>query len=296
MSAERRYIWIAMFCVCFFWGTTYLALRIGVKDVPGLYFAGIRNFLAGLALTGFYLIKGYQIPNWVTFKKLILISFLLLVLSNGMMSWSMQFIPSGLGAIIAAMTPLWIAIFSMVLLQKHHLPIKVILGLVIGFAGISGIFYDNLADLLNPSFRFGIILAVIATMSWSLGAVLTSRDKPDIHILFGTGIQMLFAGFILLIFSLVTGKTVSISSFTKESWFALIYLITFGSLIGYGAFVYAVSKLPPAKVSIYAYINPIVALFLGWVVLHEDNLNPMMGVGSAATLLGVYLVNSGNKK
>ncbi|GAB4328054.1 MAG: drug/metabolite exporter YedA [Flammeovirgaceae bacterium] len=296
MSSERRYIWIAMFCVCFFWGTTYLALRIGVKDVPGLYFAGIRNFLAGLALTGFYLMKGHQFPSWETLKKLALISFLLLVVSNGMMSWSMQFITSGLGAIIAAMTPLWIAIFSMILLQKNHLPLKVILGLLIGFTGISGIFYDNLADLFNPSFRLGIILALGATMSWSLGAVITSKQKPDIHILFGTGIQMLFAGVVLLIISIVTGNAVSISSFTISSWYALIYLITFGSLIGYGAFVYAVSKLPPAKVSIYAYINPIVALFLGWLILHEDNLNPMMGIGSFATLLGVYLVNSGNKK
>src|SRR4029078_3352897 len=128
--------------------------------------------------------------------------------------------------------------------------------------------------LHNKSFLLGVILAVIATMSWSFGTVYTSKQKPSIDILFNVGLQMFIAGIVVLTICGVTGKYVNPAHIGQESWMALIYLILFGSLLAYSAYVFVIGKLPPTQVSVYAYINPIVAVVLGWLLLSEKmNVN-----------------------
>jgi len=132
-------------------------------------------------------------------------------------------------------------------------------------------------------------------LSWSFGTVYTAKNKPVVDILFGVGLQMLIAGVIMLIVCGITGKYVNLANAGQNSWIALIYLIVFGSLIAYSAFVFAINKLPPTQVSIYAYINPVVAVVLGWMFLSEK-MNAIMLIGMLITLAGVYLVNREFKK
>jgi drug/metabolite transporter (DMT)-like permease len=170
-----------------------------------------------------------------------------------------------------------------------------IVGLIIGFAGILTIFYDYLGQMQNQSFVFGVILALLSTLSWSYGTVYTSKQKPPVDILFNVGLQMLIAGILVLIVCGITGKYVNLANVGQDSWLALSYLIVFGSLVAYSAYVFVIGKLPPTQVSVYAYINPIVAVVLGWLLLSE-RMNVNMIIGTLITLSGVYMVNRESKK
>ncbi|NJO25411.1 MAG: EamA family transporter, partial [Bacteroidia bacterium] len=147
----------------------------------------------------------------------------------------------------------------------------------------------------TKNFVIGIVLAMISVLSWSFGTVYTSKQKSSTDILFSVGLQMLIAGIIMLIACGITGKYTNLAAAGQSSWLALIYLIVFGSLVAYSAYVFAISKLPPTLVSIYAYINPIVAVVFGWLILSEK-MNMIMVFGMLITLSGVYLVNREFKK
>ena len=170
-----------------------------------------------------------------------------------------------------------------------------LVGMVIGFAGVVIIFYDYLHQLEGKSVAFGIVLSFLGVLAWTFGTVYTSKQKPAVDILFSVGLQMLIAGTITLISCFATGKYINISEAGYKAWYALLYLIFFGSVLAYSAYVFAISKLPPAFVSIYAYINPIVAVFFGWLLLHEE-VNSGMLLGSIVTLGGVFMVNREYKK
>ncbi|QJB32591.1 EamA family transporter [Chitinophaga oryzae] len=288
--------YIALAIVSIFWGTTYLASRIGVRHIHGIMLAGLRQSTAGLLLTGFFLLKGYKLPEKIVLSKLFVMGLLMLVGSNGLMTWAMQYIPSGLGAVISATVPIWITIFSYFLVKKTRISIQLLVGMLLGFAGVAGIFYNYLSSLMNPDFRFGIMLSVFACICWALGSVLTAKWALGVNYLFGAGFQMLFSGIVmLLIATLFMGQQLDAGTFTTELWESLLYLILVGSILSYSAYVFTLNNLPPSLASVYAYINPIVAVLLGWVLLKE-NLTWLMGVCSLVTVGGVYLVNDAVNK
>jgi drug/metabolite transporter (DMT)-like permease len=212
-----------------------------------------------------------------------------------LLTWSVEFISGGLAAIIAALVPLFIALFTVWLSKCGKLTRAMMLGLAIGLAGVVTIFYDYLGQMQSKSFLFGVVLAILSTLSWSFGTVYTANQKPKIEILFSVGLQMLIAGILMLIVCGITGKYTNLAFANQSSLLALLYLIVFGSLLAYSAYVFAISKLPPTQVSVYAYINPIVAVVLGWALLSEK-MNVIMLLGMLITLAGVYIVNHESKK
>jgi drug/metabolite transporter (DMT)-like permease len=212
-----------------------------------------------------------------------------------MVTWSVEYISGGLAAIIAALVPILITVFSIWLLKRTKFTRLMIGGLLIGFVGVILIFYDYLHQFSNKSFSVGVLLAFLGTVCWAFGTVYGSRKKLPVDILFNVGLQMLIAGIVTLVICGVSGKFVNPVHFGIASWYALLYLVVFGSLIAYSAYVFAISKLSPTLVSIYAYINPIVAVLLGWALLNEK-MNPSMIIGTLVTLGGVYLVNREFKK
>jgi drug/metabolite transporter (DMT)-like permease len=295
MKKELQKAYIALALVSFFWGTTYIAARIGAQQMPGLFVAGLRQFFAGAILVSFFLIKGYKIPEWKIIKRISIQGIFLLCIANGLLTWSVEYINGGLAAIIAALVPLFIALFTVWLSKCAKISVVMIIGLLIGFTGVLVIFYDYPGQIHNKSFIWGISLALISTLSWSFGTVYTAKQKPPIDILYSVGLQMLIAGVLMLIVCGFTGKYVNLANASLTSWYVLGYLIVFGSLVAYTAFVFAISKLPATLVSLYAYINPIVAVIMGWWLLSEKmNLN--MIAGTLITLGGVYLVNREYKK
>jgi drug/metabolite transporter (DMT)-like permease len=295
MKKETRNAYIALALVSFFWGTTYIAARIGAQEMPGLYVAGIRQFLSGLILVGFFLLRGHKIPGWQVLKRISVQGIFLLCIANGLLTWAVEYISGGLAAIIAALVPLFIALFTIWLSKRARITRSMVIGLVVGLAGVVTIFYDYLGQLQNRSFLFGVVLALLSVLSWSFGTVYTAKQKPPIDILFSVGLQMLIAGIIMLVVCGITGKYVNLAYAGQSSWLALSYLIVFGSLLAYSAYVFAISKLPATQVSIYAYINPIVAVLFGWLLLAEK-MNLVMLLGMLITLGGVYIVNHESKK
>lgn len=298
MKKSNTNAYMALVVVSIFWGTTYLASRIGVRHMHGLMLAGIRQSVAGILLTGFFLLKGYKFPEKIVLSRLAVIGIMMLCLSNGLITWAMQYIPSGLCAIIVATVPIWITIFSYFLVQRMKFTIMLIAGMAVGLLGVGGIFYDYLASLTNPEFRFGILLTLIACISWAIGSVLTARWALKINFLYGAGYQMLFSGIIMTIVAMMMGQSVVMGDFNIELWGSLLYLIFIGSILGYSSYVFVLNNLPPSLASVYAYINPIVAVLLGWLILQE-HLNWVTGISCLVTLGGVYMVNmavSKNKK
>jgi drug/metabolite transporter (DMT)-like permease len=263
--------------------------------MPGLFVAGTRQFLSGLILVSYFLLKGYKIPGWKELKRISVQGIFLLCIANGLLTWSVEYISGGLAAIIAALVPLFIALFTVWLSKCARITRAMLIGLAIGLAGVITIFYDYLGQLQNKSFLLGVVLAVLSVLSWSFGTVYTAKQKPGIGILFSVGLQMLIAGILMLIVCGVTGKYVNLAQAGQTSILALSYLIVFGSLLTYSAYVFAISKLPPTQVSVYAYINPVVAVVLGWLLLAEK-MNMIMLLGMLITLTGVYMVNLESKK
>lgn len=295
MKKELQRAYIALALVSFFWGTTYVASRIGAQHMPGLFVSGLRQFMSGSILVAYFLIRGHRLPGWALLKKISVQSIFMLCLANGLLTWSLEYISGGLAAIIAALVPLFIALFTLWLSKCARITRLMFVGLVIGFAGVLTIFYDYLGELQSKTFVFGVVLALLSTLSWSFGTVYTSKQKPAIDILFNVGLQMFIAGILVLAVCAITGKYISLADVNHDSWLALIYLVVFGSLVAYTAYVFVISKLPPTQVSIYAYINPIVAVVIGWLLLSEK-MNANMILGTLITLGGVYLVNREFKK
>jgi len=293
--------WLALLAVCFFWGTTYLAIRLGLQTdssvkIHGLVLAATRQSIAGLILVVIMLLCRVPFPRGKTLLQLVTIGFLLLSLGNGLATWSMHYIPSGMASVMSTSGPVFIAILSHYLVSRVNWSFTLILGMALGIVGVLGISWDHKESFHTENFSFGVLLNFLATLVWSLGSVLTAKWKPKVHLLMGAGVQMLFGGAILSLVVLVVGPSQLISGQPPLTfWYSLIYLIFVGSLLAYSSFMYTLEHLPPAQAAIYAYINPVVAVLLGWWFLHE-HLN-LLTVGSMiTTIAGVFLINRSFKK
>jgi drug/metabolite transporter (DMT)-like permease len=284
----------ALAMVCFFWGTTWLASKQGVKYMPALQLAGIRQTIGGLCYVVFFLVKGTTFPKGKEWIIIAILSFLNFLLSNGLSTWGVQFISAGLGSIIAAIFPLWLVIIGLFTTKENVKP-KTIAGLVLGFVGICVIFYEHLADFLNPGFRFGIFLSVVATWTWAFGTLYTKKHAKGFNPYFSLGLQMLISGVCTSGIAQAAGTAIPFAEIPWQSWAAIGYLVVFGSVISFIAYLYALQNLPTEQASLYAYINPIVAVLLGWMVFGEM-LTPFIIAGVLITLYGVYLVNKAAAK
>jgi drug/metabolite transporter (DMT)-like permease len=292
---------IALILVCIFWGTTYLAIRLGLSGsedtkVHGFFLAALRQSVAGIILISWMLFNKVKFPSTTTFMQLSALGVLMLSMGNGFASWSMHYIPSGLASVMSASGPVFIAILSHFLIAKVNWTFQLIGGMILGIIGVIGISFDYIDSFDKPGFSFGLILNFMATVVWSVGSVLAAKWKPDVNLLMGAGIQMLVGGLIMwCVVGFVGYGNLVQGTLGFNFWCSVIYLIVFGSLISYSAFMYTLEHLPPAQASLYAYINPIVAVLLGWWVLHE-NLNLITILSMLTTITGVFLVNSSFKK
>ncbi len=284
---------LALAWVCFFWGTTWLASKEGVKHMPAIQLCAIRQLFGGTLYLIYFIAARHPWPKGKQWGTILMLSFLNFMLSNGLSTWGVKYISSGLGAIIGAIFPLWMVIIA--LFDGKKLPQKEILGLVLGFGGVCIIFYDHLQDFMNADFRFGIIISVIATMSWAIGSLYTKKHAANFNPYFSLGLQMLISSAALFGVSSATGNTVSLADIPASSWGAIAYLVVIGSMLTFIAYIYSLQRLPTSLASLYAYVNPVVAVLLGAVIFHEK-LNIYIAIGGAVTITGVYLVNEAFRK
>ena len=283
----------ALVLVCFFWGTTWVASKEGVKYMPGyaaLQLAGIRQLLGGLCFIVFFLYKGERWPKGKEWRAIFILSFLNFFLSNALSTWGVKYISAGLGAIMGAIFPLWIVIIGLFTTGSKKIPARAIVGLVLGFGGVCIIFYEHLQDFFKSDFLFGILISLAATWSWAIGTLYTKKQAATFNPYFSLGLQMIISSIALLTITQTTGIGISFTAIPWQAWAAIGYLILFSSIITFIAYIYALQHLPTVQVSVYAYINPIVAVLLGAALVGEP-LTVYIAVGGFVTLLGVFMVN-----
>ncbi|HUR64989.1 MAG TPA: EamA family transporter [Chitinophagaceae bacterium] len=279
----------ALALVCFFWGTTWIASKEGVRHMPALQLAAIRQLIAGTIYVGFFLYKKVPLPKGKEWIPVLVLSFLNFIMSNGLSTWGVQYISAGLGSIMGAIFPLWLVVIGL-FVSREKLPRNAIIGLLLGFSGVCIIFYPHLRDFLNRDFLKGIILSLIATWTWAFATLYTKKQALKFNPYFSLGLQMLISSVTLISFTSATGNALPIKEIPWQSWASIAYLILFGSLIAFICYLYALQNLPTEQASIYAYINPIVAVICGSFVFGEK-ITLFITIGGVVTLAGVYLVN-----
>lgn len=288
--------YIALGITCFLWGTTWVVSKIGVNEIPPLQMAYIRQFIAGACFVSFFrFYKKFPLPSPKQFQWLLVMGILMFVFANGLSTWSLKYIPTGLSALIGALYPLSVVIIEKLFFKSKQLTFLTFIGLFLGLTGVGIVFYEHAFKGLDHMFVIGLLLSVAAMLSWSVGTVFLSRNKAAIDPYYGTGWQMLISSAILLIMAETTQPTVSITAIPVKAWMVIIYLVVFGSLISFAAFIYSMKKLPTAIASLYAYFNPLVAMVLASFIL-EEKLTINILWGAIVTLIGVYLVNYSIKK
>lgn len=261
--------------------------------MPALQLAGIRQFIGGACYVIFFLIKGFQLPKGKEWITVLVLSFLNFLFSNGLNTWGVEYISAGLAAIIAAIFPLWLVVISF-FTSNTKISWQATTGFAIGFIGVCIIFSEHVHDFLNSGFRLGIILSVIATLAWTFGTLYTKKKAVNFNPYFSLGLQMLISGAILMTITNLTRSAIPLNAIPWQSWVAISYLVIFGSIISFIAYLYALQNLSTEQTSIYAYVNPIVAVLLGWLIFSEK-LTVSIAVGGAITLFGVYLINRAYK-
>ena len=284
-------LFFALFSVALFWGTTFLAIRIGVETIPPLLVTGLRNVFAGIILLG-YLIYSRQLErmDWPRLRRNMIIAMMMIVLANGLTTFAEKYITSGLAALISTLSPLSVLLINLSLGNEKP-SLKIISGIMLGISGMYLIYQNNIADLFNPEYRLGIGAILFAVLMWALGTVYTKRSAvhPG-NIIVNLCCQMLFAGFLLVIMQLVLDPVAAWQNWSQRSFLAVVYLAIFGSVIGYASYTYALSKLPSTRVSVITYINVVVALLLGWLILDEE-ITWRIIIAAALIIGGVVVAN-----
>ncbi|RJX21623.1 MAG: EamA family transporter [Desulforudis sp.] len=280
---------LAYLTVCVVWGSTYLAIRIGVQDISFLLFAGIRFTVAGSIMLIVARLSGWAFPtSWRDYRALAIVGLLLLFGGNGLVCWAEQWLDSGLTALLIATVPLFMAGIENLLPGGQRTGRLGWVGLFIGFAGV--------ASLVHPTTHVGTdilpaMLGVLAaSLIWAIGSIYSRRHTVTGAMLTGVGVQMLAAGICLSVAAIIKGDT-SLAGASLESLAALLYLIFIGSLLAYSAFMYMLKVLPAAKAGTYAYVNPVVAVCLGAVILKEP-ITVETVLAAAIILVGVVLVQT----
>jgi len=284
---------LAFACLYFFWGSTYTAIRIGAVAMPTLLLAGPRFILSGLIMLLWCRLRGIPVlADGRSMRMLLLLGFLLLSAGHIGLVFAERFIPSGLCSLGFAVMPLYVALMEFFLPGGEPLAARGWVGILLGFAG--------LAIMLSPSLHTGlagdrmVLFALLslftAALSWAVGCVVSRHAKLRVHVLVVSGWQMIFAGLINTTLATAEGDWQQFHP-TWAGMGAVLYLVTFGSLVGYTAFVYLLEHIPVAKVMSYTYVNPVVAVLLGIFILHE-RLVASEFVGMATIVVAVFLMTT----
>lgn len=296
MKTERNLLaYFALGAVCIIWGTTYLALRVGVTQFPPFLFSAIRFLAAGPALFLLvFLFKLGQMPSRKVFGQQSISGIFMAALGVGVVGWAEMYVSSGLAAIICSAMPVWVILINLAIRSEDRPTLPIVIGFAIGLAGISMIFGEHLHEFGETRYRWGIFLTFAANFCWAIGSVWTKRNSDaNSNPFVNASIQMFAGGLFLIPMSLLFDDYSKVT-WTKEIAFALGYLTLVGSVAAYACYAYAIKKLPMTIVSIYAYVNPVVAVILGWLILGEK-LNGRIGFGILLTIAGIYVVNRGHQ-
>lgn len=296
MKTERGLAFGAFLIVCVVWGTTYLAIRVAVETIPPLLLTAMRFIIAGVVMIAVARVRGERIPTQpATLANLALVGLLMVGVGNLAVVWAEQWVPSGLAALFVATAPFWMAIIEMFRRDGERLDTRRAIGMLIGFAGVGMLVTPKGAGgVYDMHFVAGALVMQLGSLGWQLGSVRSKYHLQHVPLMASASLQMLFGGIIVGIVALLIGEPARLS-FTPRTFAALAYLTIFGSIIAYSAYVYMLAHMRTTESTLYAYVNPVVAVILGWLILREE-LTWVSIVAMCVILAGVALVQTGGPR
>lgn len=290
--------YLAWITICLVWGTTYLAIRVCLETVPPGLGAGLRWTLAGFLLVVGHLAARRPLPRLTAWPRLALLGILFIVSGNGLVVWAEQWVPSGLTCVLLATTPFWMVGLELFVRNGERPPTRTWIGLIVGFAGIGVLVWPDLTagGSGGRGFLAGVLALQAACLTWSIGSAYSRSRKPGERdaTLGAAAVEMIFGGVILTVIGSIAGEWPRLA-FSARSAFAFAYLVAVGSIVAYSAYLYTLKHLPVSTISLYSYINPIIAVVLGTLLLGEA-FSLRSALASAVVLLAVALVQTGARR
>jgi|SRR5579863_4222147 len=295
-STARPSAWkvlLAFAIIYFVWGSTFLAIRVGVQEVPPLVLAGMRFFVAGIALYGWMRAKGTPSPTVREWGGLTLLAVLIFVCDYGLLFWAEQRVPSGIAAVMLATIPVFMALSEIFILKTQRLTIRLAIALLIGIGGVAVLVSHSVSFGGAPIDTLGACALMAASVSWSVASSLTRKLPLPSAKAMSSGAQMLAGGTLLFVAAAILGefKGFHLQAVSMRAWLSLVYLIIAGSIIGFTAYVWLIHHESPTKVGTYAYVNPVVAVLVGYF-LGGEAISPRTVVGTALVLVSVVVITT----
>lgn len=284
---------LAFAIIYFVWGSTFLAIRVGVREVPPLILAAMRFFVAGVVLYIWMIARGERSPSGREWRSACLLGIVIFVMDYGLLFWAEQRVPSGVAAVMLATIPVFMALSEIIFLRTQTLTIRLVLALLIGIGGVAVLMSRSLNLGGAPIDKMGAVALIFASISWSVASALTRKLTLPASKVMSSGAQMLAGGVFLTITAAALGEFRNFhpGSVSREVWFALLYLIVAGSIIGFTAYVWLIHHESPTKVGTYAYVNPIVAVLVGYFFGGEA-LGMRTILGSLFVLVSVVVITT----
>ncbi|MGV3503139.1 MAG: EamA family transporter [Adhaeribacter sp.] len=291
VSPPRWQIYLAFAAVYLIWGSTYLGMKFAIETIPPLFMSAIRFVIAGAFLLAYCRwVKKMAFPTWRQLKVPVITGFLLLLVGNGGMAWAEQTVPSSVAALLVATTPLWFALLGWLFYGDNRPNAKMIGGLILGLAGMVVLIGPGQLSghAIDPA---GTMVILFGAVCWAIGSLYAAHARDMAASLMSTAVQMLAGGLFLTLMAWLRGDLAAfhVEKVSQTSWLALLYLIVFGSWIGYTSYSWLIRVVPTSQASTYAYVNPLVAVLLGWL-LGGESITLQMLVAGAFILPGVLLI------
>jgi len=286
---------LAFGIIYFVWGSTFLAIRVGVREVPPLLLASMRFFIAGAVLFGWMRLKGTPSPSRREWAAASVLAVCIFVLDYGLLFWAEQRVPSGIAAVMLATIPVFMALSEILFLRTQRLTVRLALALLVGIGGVAVLLSRSFSLSLGeaPIDRAGAAALVVAAMSWSVASALTRKLPLPASKAMSSGAQMLAGGIMLALAAAIVGefRGFDIQAVSRGAWFALAYLIVAGSIVGFTAYVWLIHHESPTKVGTYAYVNPVVAVIVGYF-LGGETVGPRTLLGTLLVLVSVIVITT----
>ena len=298
MTAKTRGLmpWIALATIYVVWGSTYMAIRVVVREIPPMAAAGVRFLVAGVLMAGLaaFMDRAHGWPSRRQLFDYALAGILLLAVGNGLVMWSEKRIPSSIAALIVASVPLWLTLFDGFRATGQRWSTRVWTGTLIGLVGV--MLVARPSGGIDPGHWSSIIALQCATLAWTAGTLYAQSVERRLPLASAAAVEMIAGALALFTISTVTGEDLSrFATAGRDAWLGLAYLTVFGSLVGFTAFAYCINELPASTVGTYAYVNPVVAVILGAVFL-DEKLTPGLLSGGALILVAVLFTTLGKRK
>lgn len=291
MKQQNLKTLLAFGAIYIIWGSTYLAIRYAVETIPPLLMIGVRSLTAGIILYLFSRYKNKEKIRRGNIIPLFILGALFFLFGHGLLAWAQQYVPSGMAAVLVSAEPLWIIGIEWFFLKDTRVKLKGIVGLFLGFGGIVYLITSTTGSTTSNNNFLASALIVLCTLSWGAGAVYSRVAKVPRSPLLSSGMELIFGGILVLIGSFILGEPSQfhLSQVTLKSFLGLLYLIIFGSVIAFSAYIWLLGHTSATRISTHTYVNPIIAVLLGWLIADEQITTALL-IATAIIIISVYLV------